>query len=172
MLETSRTWLHGIMQIPGPEGFIRRAEAGLGGAAGLSRAFVHAPFHQLAGQERQTEESTSIPAPVPAAPPSAEWSWTDQPECGEHCCYNSSSSSYALWDGATLKVSSGILLPCFFGSHRLSAEWFIEDLLSYCAIHLCTCCTSKQNSDGELKCCWLIMISLCIFRIKQYMLST
>lgn len=32
----------------------------LGGAAVL--AFVHAPFHQLAGQERQTEKSNSIPA--------------------------------------------------------------------------------------------------------------
>lgn len=76
----------------------------LGGAAVL--AFVHAPFHQLAGQERQTEESNSIPAPVPTAPPSAQRSWTDQPECGEQCYLNSSLSSYAVLDGATLKVSS------------------------------------------------------------------
>lgn len=108
----------------------------LGGAAVL--AFVHAPFHQLAGQERQTEESNSIPAPVPTAPPSAQRSWTDQPECGEHCYLNSFSSSYAVSDGATLKVSTVLFFfpPStffFFCSHRLSAEWFIEDLQSCCA---------------------------------------
>lgn len=90
----------------------------IGGAAVL--AFVHAPFHQLTGQERQTEESNSIPAPVPAAPPSAQRSWTDQPECGEHCYFSSFSSSYAVSDGATLKVSRVIfffLLPHFFSVH-------------------------------------------------------
>lgn len=72
---------HGIMLIPGPRGFIRRVDAGPGGAAGS--LFVSAPFHQLAGQERQTEESNSIPVRVPTAPPSAQRSWTDQPQCGE-----------------------------------------------------------------------------------------
>lgn len=50
------------MLIPGPWGFIRRAEAGPGGAA--VSLFVSAPFHQLTGQERQAEESDSIPVRV------------------------------------------------------------------------------------------------------------
>lgn len=98
----------------------------LGGAAVL--AFVHAPFHQLAGQERQTEESNSIPAPVPTAPPSAQRSWTDQPECGEQCYLNSSSSSYAVLDGATLKVSGVIFIYIVYNSFLLpqAISWMIH----------------------------------------------
>lgn len=55
------------MLIPGPGGFIRRAEAGPGLGERLSRLFVSAPFHQLAGQERQREESNSIPSPSPSS---------------------------------------------------------------------------------------------------------
>lgn len=118
------------MQIPGPEGFIRRAEAGFGGAAVL--AFVHAPFHQLAGQERQTEESNSIPAPVPTAPPSAQRSWTDQPECGEHRYFNSFSSSYAVLDGATLKVSAVFFFPSTFPSFHTGCQ--LNDSLRTCRV--------------------------------------
>ena len=57
---------HGVMQIPGPEGLIRRAEAGAGAGGERLRALVHAPFSSTsgAGRDRQ-EEGNSIPGPVP-----------------------------------------------------------------------------------------------------------
>lgn len=102
-LGDNKSDLRGVMQVPGPEE--RDLDGGPSLARGGGGAFVHAPSHQPAGQERQTEESHSIPASVPTAPPSAQRSWTGQPECGEHCYLTSFSSSYAVLDGATLKVS-------------------------------------------------------------------
>lgn len=113
---------HGIMQIPGPEGFIWRAEAGLGER--LSWPLCTPLFINQQAKNDRAEESNSIPVPVPAAPPSAQRSWTDQPECGEHCYFNSFSSSCSLLDGAILKVR------LFFLS---SIWWFMEQLQACCA---------------------------------------
>lgn len=126
-------------------GIYPKGRSWLGGAAAL--AFVHAPFHQLAGQERQTEESNSIPAPVPTAPPSAQRSWTDRPECGEYCYLNSFSSLYAVWDGATLKVSTLIYFSStfIFLFTRLSAEWVIEELQSCAASDSPSALVAHQN---------------------------
>lgn len=97
------------------------------GGAAVS-AFVSAPFHQLAGQERQTEESNSIPVRVPAAPPSAPRSWTDRPQCGEEQ-FHSFSSFCVVWDGARLKVR--VWLACVF------LQLFqLNGRLSNCRVHL------------------------------------
>lgn len=118
-------------------------------------AFVHAPFHQLVGQERQTEESNSIPVSVPTAPPSAQRSWTDQPECGEHCYLNSFSSSCAVLDGSTLKVSGVIFFkpPTLF--FFLAVQWFIGELKSRSATSdspIALVAQSKQTTYCAVSC--------------------
>lgn len=118
------------------------------GGAAVS-AFVSAPFHQLAGQERQTEESNSIPVPVPTAPPSAQRSWTDQPRCGEEQ-FHSFSSFCVVWDGARLKVR--VWFACVFLQLFQLNGW-----LSNCRVHLLLSRRSLILQEPQQKCCLIEM---------------
>ena len=113
---------------------------------------MHAPFHQVAGLERQ-RKATASQASVLTAPPSAQRSWTDQPPCGGPCYLNSFSSSYAV-DGATLRVSGVIVYLLIFLNitiqKSLSAQ--LSDSLTNCRVtsDSATCCSSEPNRGAEV----------------------
>lgn len=155
-------------------GFIGRAEAGLrlrvGGwvveVVGVSRPFVHAPFHQLTGQEGRSEESgssnshsSSHSSSIPAASPCSSFHLhsgagrSSQP-CGEHRFFSSSSSSPAAWGGATPKVSGCCLFVCFFNYQHhhhycrkciLTVWGFGSFFFTSDPPLVCTCCSSKPH---------------------------
>lgn len=143
----------------GGGGVIRRAA---GGAA--VPAFVHAPFSSTSGPRKTGRRKRQHPGPpVPAAPPSAQRSWTDQPQCGEHRYFSSFSPSCAVLDGAVLKVRSCILVlflaPPFFRLSPTGCQ--LNDLLRTCRA---VCADSESLSalvahqnkpaTGKLNCSW------------------
>lgn len=110
--QITRSWDssgNGIMQIPGHEGFIRRAE--VGGAA--DSGFMHAPFHQVAGQERERRDPASQSLELLHLL-SFMRSWTDQP-----------GPSSRMWRALLIKLFL-FLIFCTIRCHS-QGKWYSND---------------------------------------------